>query len=250
MRKAAVKRYPWTYFLLVILISIPGYVLGLVPPYTLAMVIVPVLAASILTHREAGWDGVKLLLGRAFDHRRITQKIWYLPILFLMPAVTLLVLGWTSLTEQPALQVPVLLMPVYFVVFFFAAIGEELGWTGYALDPLQDRWGALLAAVVIGAVWALWHIVPYTLANPPIWVIGQSVSTILLRVLMVWIYNNAGKSVFGIVLFHTTINMATVPDYGFRYDPLLASAFLAVIAAVVVFLWGPKTLARYRYGYE
>jgi hypothetical protein len=39
---------------------------------------------------------------------------------------------------------------------------------------------------------------------------------VLLRVLMVWIYNNTGGSVFGMILFHTMINMATIPDYGFR----------------------------------
>ncbi len=249
MEKAETERHPWIYFLLVVLISVPGYVLGLVPPYTLAMVGIPVLAASILACRETGWDGVKRLLGRAVDHRRIAQKIWYAPILFLMPAAGILAMAWTSLAgaSVPALRVPVLMMPAYLVVFFFAAIGEELGWSGYALDPLQERWSALPSALAIGAVWALWHLVPYSLANPPLWVAGQCASTILVRVLMVWIYNNAGKSVFGMVLFHTTINLVTVPDYGFPYDPVVVSAILAAAAGAVVFLWGPKTLACYRY---
>ena len=49
---------------------------------------------------------------------------------------------------------------ILFVVFFIAAVGEELGWSGYAIDPLQDRFGALGGALLLGAVWALWHVIP------------------------------------------------------------------------------------------
>lgn len=141
---------------------------------------------------------------------------------------------------------PLLLLPVYFLVFVIAGIGEETGWSGYDLDPLQNRRGAPGAGLVIGAVWALWRLVPYALANPLAWVAGQVATTVLYRVLMVWI-NNTGRNVFGMVLFHAMINMATIPDYGFPYDPLFASVVLAVASAVVVCLRGPATLARYRH---
>jgi len=245
MNKTVIKRSPWCFFLLVFIISIPGYVIGLVPPYSILMVIYPLLAALLLTCREAGRNGVERLLGRSFDYRRIKRKIWYVPIFFLMPGVLILEYGWMVLIGGPiaGLSVPVLMMPVYFLVFFLAGIGEEIGWSGYALDSLQVRWGALPAGILIGTIWALWHIVPYILANPPVWVAGQCASTVLLRVIMVWIYNNTGKSLFGMILFHAMINMVTVPDFGFRYNPVHASAIFAVLAAVVTFLWGPKTLA-------
>ena len=74
-----------------------------------------------------------------------------------------------------------------------------------------------------------------------------TLGTVGFRVLFVWLYNNTGGSVFGMILFHAMINMGSVPDYGFRYDPVLVGPILTVMAAVVVFLWGPGTLARYRY---
>jgi membrane protease YdiL (CAAX protease family) len=239
----------WIFILLVFLLSLPVYVLGLVPPYSLLMVFNPFIAASLLTCREAGWDGVRRLWGRSFDYTRIRQKIWYLPFILLIPTMTILQYGLMRLmgVSIPGLQFPLLMMPVYFLVFFILAIGEEVGWSGYALDPLQDRWGALSAGIILGTVWALWHLVPYALANPPLWVAGQCIATVLIRILMVWLYNNTGRSVFGMILFHAMINMGSVPDYGFPYDPILVSVILAVAVAAVVFLWGPGTLARYRY---
>ena len=240
---------PFRFFALLFLITVPMYALRLVPPFSLLMVANPLIAASILTYREEGADGVKRLLARPFDYRRIARKRWYLPILLLVPLVTILSYAWMRLAgvAGPALRAPALLLPAYFLVFFVLAIGEEAGWSGYALDPLQDRWRALPAGIVMGTVWALWHLVPYALANPPLWVAGQCATTVLLRVLMVWIYNNTGRSVFGMVVFHAMTNMGSVPDYGFPYDPVRASVILAAITSVVVFLWGPRTLARYRY---
>ena len=46
------------------------------------------------------------------------------------------------------------------VVCFIAAIGEELSWSGYAIDPLQDRFGALRGALLLGVIWAVWHFIP------------------------------------------------------------------------------------------
>ncbi len=239
---------PFRFFALLFLVTVPVYALRLVPPFSLLMVANPLIAASFLTYHEAGADGVKRLLARPFDYRRIARKRWYLPILLLVPLVSILSYAWMRLAgaAAPDLRLPVLL-PAYFLVFFVLAIGEEAGWSGYALDPLQDRLGALPAGIVMGTVWALWHLVPYALANPPLWVAGQCATTVLLRVLMVWIYNNTGRSVFGMVVFHAMTNMGSVPDYGLPYDPVRASVILAAIAAVVIFLWGPRTLARFRY---
>lgn len=250
MKTARRTRSVELFFLLVFLLSLPVYLLRLVPPYSLLMVFNPFIAASILTSREEGLSGVRRLWKRTFDYRRIRRKVWYIPILLLMPAAMALQYGLMRLMGEsiPRLQFPLLMIPVYFVAFFILAIGEEVGWSGYALDPLQERWGALPAGVILGAVWALWHLVPYALLHPPLWVAGQCLATVMARVLMVWIYNNTGGSVFGMILFHAMINMGSVPDYGFRYDPVLVGPILALMAAVVVFLWGPETLARYWYG--
>jgi len=42
----------------------------------------------------------------------------------------------------PDPNVPLLMAPVFFLLFFLPAMGEELGWSRYAVDPMQNRWGA------------------------------------------------------------------------------------------------------------
>jgi len=257
------KRSALKFFLLVFIISAPFWLIGdiaeqkLPLPFNLpvgAFVLVcPMIAALTLIYRENGSDGVKQLLKRPFDFKRIKRKIWYIPIFFLMPCIIVLEYGLMKLmgVSIPNFQFPVLMVPVFFVIFFIGGIGEEIGWTGYVTDPLQDRWNALEASIILGTVWTMWHITPWLQAHYTlIWVAGQSATSVLLRVLIVWIYNNTGKSVFAAITFHAMVNVSELvlfPIYGSYYDPVIAFIFMAVTVIIVIFLWSPKTLARYRY---
>ena len=214
----------------------------------------PLMAASILVYREDKLGGVGRLLKRAFDYRSIKQKIWYAPIFFLLPTIYLLSYETMRLLKLPLPAAPHVLfltIPVLLVVFFVAAVGEEAGWTGYALDPMQDRWSALTAGIVLGAVWGVFHAIPDIQANHgPAWIAWQhGVYAVALRILIVWLYNNTAKSVFAAVIVHDTDNVSwsLFPNFGSHYDSAVTGAIAAVAATIVTFLWSAKTLARYRY---
>lgn len=72
-----------------------------------------------------------------------------------------------------------------------------------------------------------------------------------LRVLIVWLYNNAGKSLLAAILVHDMDNVSVFTvfpnDGGSYYIPAITATLTAVVAVLVTFLWGPKTLARFRY---
>ncbi len=168
-----------------------------------------------------------------------------------MPSVMILSYGLMRLmgVQLPTPQFPVLEVLAMFIAFFIAALGEELGWSGYVLDPMQDRWGALQAGILLGLVWAAWHIVPLLQAHrSPAWIAWWCLGTVTMRVLIVWLYNNAGKSVFGAALFHTTINVSwqLFPIHGSHYHPRVTGLIMTVVAAIVTIVWGPRTLARHR----
>jgi membrane protease YdiL (CAAX protease family) len=139
--------------------------------------------------------------------------------------------------------------PVLFAVFFFGAIFEEIGWTGYATEPLQERYGVFAAGLMIGAVWALWHIVPWwiVLGHSLAWVAGQSLATVAMRLVMGWIYAYGGRSLCLAIAFHAMINTSFLlfPNNGSHYDPSVVAAVVMVMAALVAVI-SPKPNVRLR----
>ncbi len=253
------SRSPLAFFLLVFALSLPIWLIGSVCPLELLpglpvsslMVLCPVVAASILVDREDKSAGVIQLLKRSFDYGRIKAKVWYIPAVLLWPGIALLAYGAMRLMKMPlpTPQFQSFAALGMFVTFFIAALGEELGWSGYAIDPMQDRWGALRAAVTLGVVWAAWHIVPWLqVGRSPTWIAWQCLVLVSSRVLYVWIYNNAGKSVFITTLGHAVLNVSwqLFPNQGSHYDPRVTGLLTALVAVTVVFVWGAQTLTRKR----
>ena len=166
-----------------------------------------------------------------------------------MPAVSLVVYGLMRSMNNavPAAQFQLLSALLMFSAFFFGALGEELGWSGYALDPMQARWGALGASLLLGLVAILWHMTPLLLiGRSPTWIAWWCLYALTFRIFTVWLYNNTGKSVFVAALFHATVNISYMlfPIDGSHFDMRIASLVMVCIAVVVVIVWGPKTLTR------
>lgn len=261
------KRSPWKFFALVFALSFPFWVLDVLFPLRLGVdnlpvtdigaTFTPLVAAAYLVYREDGTGGVRAFLSRAFDYRRITRKRWYIPILFLMPFLYILT-WWTMrlfLIPVPA-EYPVPgTVPLIFLLFFFAAFLEEMGYSGYATDPLQTRYGALDAALIIGPIHMVWHWPSMIALGQPagLFVMG-SILTIAFRVLTVWIYNNAGHSVFATILFHAVTNTGRSAFPGSRSayemaDGVVGYGFILIAAVIVALLWDRKTLTRFRYSW-
>jgi hypothetical protein len=81
---------------------------------------------------------------------------------------------------------------------------------------------------------------------------GGVILAVSFRILTVWLYNNTGKSVFAAILFHAVTNTGRSIFPGSRstfelYDGAIGYGLIAITTVIVVFLWGPKTLARFRY---
>lgn len=136
---------------------------------------------------------------------------------------------------------------------FFATLPpilEELGWRGYALDRLQLTWSALAASLILGVVWALWHLPLFFIegsyqhdavgfGTTGFWLFMTGI--VALSAVFTWIYNNTERSISGIIVLHGWVNFTAeiivVPDphyYGLWF----------VLAAAIVAIWGAKTMTR------
>jgi len=249
-------RSPARYFGLVFVLSLPLWLIGKRPlplpvnlPVSALAAFVPALAAGILTYQQAGRRGVQALFKRTFDYKRIDRKRWYLPALLLAPLTYLLSYVVMRLTGSPLpsqLDIPVHRLPAYAAMYFVAGTGEELGWTGYALEPMQARRGAFQAGWLEGIGWAVWHSISFfQTGNPANWVLWQCLRTVALRLLIVWIYNSSGKSVFASSLIHAADNVSwsLFPNSGSHYSPLVTGSLNWLTVGVILATGGTKAFA-------
>jgi len=261
------KRSPLKFFILTYILAIPFWMLNFIvkveglpldiPVTDLLLAFMPLVAAAILVYKEEGSCGARRLLKKVFDYERIQRKIWYVPVVLLNPLLFLLIYGIMLLLRRslPSIShIPFLTIPFLFILFFVLAIGEEIGWTGYATDPLQEKGSALTAGIILGLVSMIGHYPSMIVqGRSPKWIAWSTFGITGLRVLMVWLYNNTGKSVFAVTLFHAIHNVFRVVFPADKTHkplvdhPCIHYSILAIAAVIVTFLWGRETLARFRY---
>lgn len=219
----------------------------------------PFVAAFFLTYINEGKDGVRELLKRGFDPR--IRRIWYVPIFLLMPAIAgfSLFVAWLSegtIPELTALSQPWLILWNFVYIFFFGGpLQEEFGWRGYALPRLQIRYSALISSVILGIIWAFWHLPLNFMAQPPGpqygaaigMFLGSIITMVFMSILFTWLYNNTGGYVFATLLFHTMVNLSTYvvfPVFETRTGPLYYLVSMIVVAIIILVIFGAKRLVR------
>jgi uncharacterized protein len=247
------------FFLLVFLLSVPFALLGFVTklqlmpgiPISALGFVCPAAAAALLSYREGGRVGLRALLRRSLEFKRTLFSTWLLPVTLLMPFVALVAYLIMRATNAPhsAPHFPLPASLILFAAFLIAALGEEIGWSGYAIDQLQEKWFALRASIVLGVIWAAWHIIAMvqTGQSAP-WIAWGCLDMVATRVIMVWIYNNTSRSVLAVVLFHAIANLtfkSVFPGGSYESERII-SVILSIVAVVITLVWGPRTLARFR----
>lgn len=211
-------------------------------PVSALMTFAPAVAAFILTFRAEGASGARTLATRAVDAPRMAGHVAWWPLILLMPAAAFapaIVMGELAPGTAAAVWGPAVML----LVFFVAALGEELGWTGFLLERLARRVGETAAGLLIGAAWAAWHVVPFLQADRPLdWIAWQCAKTVAVRVIMVRLYFGAGRSVFAVALFHAFSNVAafSLPMWGGTYDPRATALILGAVALVLTLAPRPR----------
>lgn len=226
-----VRRHPITsYFLMAYglswLVSLPHIlaVWGFVPDvfqvgFALKQWIGPALAGLVMAAVLGGRPGLKQLqaLGRTWRAR----PLWYAVVLVVPPVLVLLgVLLVSGLpNSQPDLGSGFVASYVGAFLLVFIAVGfpEELGWRGFALPRLQERYGPFRGSLLLGALWALWHL-PYFLTpdhgggpGTDLRVVALSFVAftglvVALAFLFTFVANTTRGSVFLVALMHTAID--------------------------------------------
>lgn len=228
----------------------------------------PLVAAVILTAQEGGRAGLRSLFSRIVRWR--VAPVWY-GVVLLGPV--LLYLATLALEvalggQPPSFGALVGALPTVLIyaalMVVLVSLGEEVGWRGYALPALQARYGALLSSVVLGTMWALWHLPLFF--NPDMFYsnmpfVVQLAIQIPMAILFTWVFNSTGGSVLLAILLHSMINASgqlwkVMPEYAVEpasatkataattHMNIMFAIVIGVAAVAVLLVYGATDLSR------
>ena len=179
----------------------------------------PTVAALVVAGMLDGPAGRRRLLARIRIWR--VARRWYAFALVGIPAacvVAALVLPGALIGLGDASVVkPVIEFLVYMAVGFFSGpLFEEPGWRGFALPRMQARMGALRATLVLGALWAAWHLPQYLVPEwadengglDPVLIVTFLVMVVAIAPVMTWLFNCTKGSLLLVMLAHASLNAA------------------------------------------
>lgn len=244
--------FTWVYELVfLVLLHLP-----LTPWDIPGLIVGPTLSAFIMTGLTEGDAGMGHLL-RRFVLWRVGIP-WYLLVLIIAPALLLLSILVLP-AEMATVRHLVLVYPLSYTIIFFVggALFEEPGWRGFALPRLQQRSGPLLGTILLGALWAFWHLPVYLVpgyngagtgfAGIIVPFVEFVISGMATAVIFTWVFNNTRGSLLLVMLLHASLD-AAVPTFSANPLVLLMPEVVLVVAAllIIVATRGRLSYARYQ----
>ncbi len=230
-------------------------------------------AGIIVTAIVDGRAGLKRLLQR-YRIWRVGIGSWVFAFVFIVPALLLGSLANPLFGGDPlnlrSFHPPFPLLPMFLIFFLVAGVGEDLGWTGFLLPRLQSRYNALVASLIRGLLWGLWHVPlwicslsdPVSLRDFPYggwiaeWGFWPSIGIFLVlfvipwSIIHSWLFNNTQGSLLLVSILHGSEIWAAFGMVGAGIDPLnLANYFgygavLLGVSILLVLITGAENLSR------
>lgn len=198
----------------------------------------PNIAALVVTLMIGGWSGIKDLLSRLIRWR-VRPWVWIVALGFhpaLMLVVELIGLAFGDPLPTTANWHALAAGLVYLPLIALGPLGEELGWRGFLLPRLLDQMKPLSAALILGAIWMVWHLpafflsgVPQSNMSLPIFMIGGMAFTVFIT----WLFLNARQS----ILIAGIIPHAIANAWGDAMGPMTWINAGVLVAGAVLLVW-------------
>jgi membrane protease YdiL (CAAX protease family) len=170
----------------------------------------PGLVAILFTAKTQGAEGVKLLIGKiSFKNTRVMWYVFALTFFALIKSLAALVffLLYDSWPQFGTTSWDVMLGAI--TISMWAQAGEEIGWRGYALPLMSKKIGLAKAGILLGIIWAIWHLPLFYIAAADTY--NQSFPLYLLQVtglsvIMAWLFWKVDGNLLPLMVFHAAIN--------------------------------------------
>ncbi len=225
-----------------------GGIQGVTHPLFLLAVYGPAIAAIAVIAATRGSAGLRAF-SRRLLHLRV-HPLWYVAVLLGLPA-SMLLARWIQLARGVALPAwPPADTGAWLAAAALSLVAdpggvEELGWRGFALPLLQRRRSALVASLILGLVWGVWHLPAFFVEGAPQGgypFAGFVAGSMIVSLLMTVIYNHTGGSILVAFLFHWANNDPLAIGKQALAGPWIVLCGVVAVAAVAGL--GPRSLGR------
>lgn len=232
------------YFVLAYIFS--WIMVGLIPVafvFALLALFGPALAAILVTAFTEGKAGVSVLLRRVLLWR--VSPVWYAVAIGVPFLVALLVLALQALTSGAPFSISTGTPVPLLIILALLVVGEEIGWRGFALPHLQARYNGLIASLILGVLWAGWHLANASIPGLEYYWYGFPaflVFVVAQTILFTWLANHTRGSILLAWIFHASINVSNSLFFiGEQVKQWwLVGAGFAAISLIVILITGPN----------
>jgi membrane protease YdiL (CAAX protease family) len=158
---------------------------------------------------------------------------WALASALLPFAIVLTVTIVESVMHGQGFNSVQLLTPGAVLAMAVGVIGEEIGFRGYMLPLLLKQRNSLMAGIISGTLWALWHAAYY---GEGLGFLLFAVGTVALAIIMTWLYHKSNGNVISAVLFHFTMNFCATIIPESEMPSIERRAVYAVVSVTVAII--------------
>ena len=172
----------------------------------------PTLSALIITAVLEGRKGIAVFFKRYIQWR--VGLVWWLIALFgiLLSLNTVATLFVGISVWREFFQSLLIILPTYLLTLLVGVIlgplWEEPGWRGFALPRLQEQFGPMMGTLILGILWALWHLPGYLGGWMTVGIFPLFISSLAFSIVATWVYNNTQGSILLMILLHSSSNAA------------------------------------------
>jgi len=233
--KVAIKKHPFLSFVMIAF----GWTwpLAALIKQSLALPLLalfgPCVAAIVVISVGRGLAGLAEL-GSKF---RLTRALvpWcflaaLLPLVLLIPLYLLHAWWWGFIAFK------VSSLSLLSLVLAVLILGEEVGWRGFFLPYLLERYSPLTSSLMLGLIWAGWHLPNFLLRDFPHYglpYLAFVIMTVAFSVLFTWLYLNTAGSLIVAIIFHAALNLFSLEGIEPSRQYWLKAAIYSLTALVL-----------------